>query len=372
VLDLTQILAGPTSGRILAELGAEVVKVNAPGRTIFAHGVVNRGKRTVLLDVRDQPGQDVFWPLVDDTDVVLQNFPPGTAERYGIGYEQVNARTPHAVHVAVSCYGGLGPWAPGRGYETQGQAVTGLMARAGGPDWRPAVLGPYNLLDYGTGVLAAFGAVLGVYQRTVTGKAPRVRTSLAQAGTYHQAAFLLKHARGAPGSEPAGPRARGQTPLQRFYRASDRWFFLGATLADLHRLTAVAGFAVPRGRSLDVLQPRLDAAFTKRTAREWVEVLRSMGIGAHEVVDLAELMTDPLVRERELSVTQISAEVGEVTMPGIGLSMSATGPRIGAPVAPAGADAVEVLDRIGLGAEVATLEAQGALQTSGLAHGWRR
>jgi crotonobetainyl-CoA:carnitine CoA-transferase CaiB-like acyl-CoA transferase len=369
VLDLTQILAGPTSGRILAELGADVVKVNAPGRTIFAHGVVNRGKRTVLLDVRDRPGQDVFWRLLDDTDVLLQNFPPGTAERYGIGYDQVHARRPDVVHVAVSCYGGT---APGRGYETQGQATTGLMARAGGPDWRPAVLGPYNLLDYGTGVLAAFGAVLGIYHRTVTGQGLRVRTSLAQAGTFHQAAFLIKHARGAPGREPAGPAARGHTSLQRFYRASDRWFYLGATLADLHRLTEVAGFAVPRGRSLDVLQPRLDAAFTKRTAREWVAVLRAMGIGAHEVVDLAELMTDPLVRERGLAVTQVSAEVGEVTMPGIALSMSATGPRIGAPVAPAGADAVEVLDRIGLGAAVPDLEARGVLQTARLPHGWRR
>jgi crotonobetainyl-CoA:carnitine CoA-transferase CaiB-like acyl-CoA transferase len=128
---------------------------------------------------------------------------------------------------------------------------------------------------------------------------------------------------------------------------------------------------VPRGRSLDILQPRLDATFTKRTAREWVNLLRAMGIGAHEVVDLAELMTDPLVRERGLSVTQMSAEVGEVTMPGIAMSMSATGPRLGAPVAPAGADAVEVLERIGLGAAVTDLEAQGALQTAGLPHGWR-
>jgi len=369
VLDLTQILAGPTAGRLLAELGADVVKVNAPGRTIFAHGVVNRGKRTVLLDVRAEPGQEVFWRLVDDTDIVLQNFPPGTAERYGIGHEQVHARKPDIVHVAVSCYGGT---VPGRGYETQGQAATGLMARAGGPDWRPAVLGPYNLLDYGTGVLAAFGAVLGVYHRTVTGEGLRLRTSLAQAGTFHQAAFLIEHALGGPGREPAGPGARGQTPLQRFYRASDRWFYLGATLADLHRLMAVAGFAVPRGRSLDVLQPRLDAAFTKRTAREWVTVLHSMGIGAHEVVGLAELMTDPLVRQRGLSVTQVCAEVGEVTMPGIAMSMSATGPRLGAPVAPAGADAVEVLDRIGLGAAVPDLEARGVLQTAGLPHGWRR
>jgi crotonobetainyl-CoA:carnitine CoA-transferase CaiB-like acyl-CoA transferase len=218
VLDLTQILAGPSSARILGELGAEVIKINAPHRRIVAHGVVNRGKKSILLDVQNPAGQEVFWRLVADADVIVQNFPPGTAERYGIGYDDVRTRKPGIVYVSVSCYGSIGSWARGRGCETQGQAATGIMARAGGDEGRPAVLGPYNFLDYGTGVLAAFAAALGVYHRTVTSQGRHLRTSLAQASTYYQARYLLDYqgktwTRSWPGCwTPCRPAATSPSP----------------------------------------------------------------------------------------------------------------------------------------------------------------
>lgn len=388
VLDLTQVLAGPSSARILGELGAEVIKVNAPHRKIFAHGVINRGKKSILLDVQNPAGQDVFWRLVADADVIVQNFPPGTAERYGIGYDDVRLRRPGIVYVSVSCYGSTGPWAPGRGYETQGQAVTGIMARAGGDEGRPAVLGPYNFLDYGTGVLAAFAAALGVYHRTVTGRGRHLRTSLAQAGSYYQARYLLDY-RGKTGTEPAGPGALGEGPLQRFYRASDGWFFLGATEADLIRLSGVPGLefaAEARGAGPDSgetdregLGKLLEERFRTGPAAAWVAALQAAGLGAHEVVGLAALMTDPRVRGRGLSVTQVSPEAGEVTMPGIAIKMSATPPRLGEPARQPGADAQEVLQLASL-AELAgltgplrslnELEQLWAVQATGLPAGW--
>jgi crotonobetainyl-CoA:carnitine CoA-transferase CaiB-like acyl-CoA transferase len=368
VLDLTQILAGPSSGRILGEFGADVVKVNAPHRRVTAHGIVNRGKRTMLLDETNPAGQEVFWRLVDESDVIVQNFPPGTAERYGIGYESVRARKPGIVHVSVSCYGGLGPWARGRGYETQGQAVTGIMAAAGGPAGRPAVLGPYNLLDYGTGVLAAFAAALGVYHHTVTGRGLRLRTSLAQTGTCHQAGYLFGYQGAAPDEGPAGPGARGDgSPLHSFYRASDRWFFLAARRTDVDRLGQVTGLADTRDETIG---DALAAVFSTRPAGHWVDSLRAAGIAAHEVVDLGSLMTDPLVRARGLATTQVSHEVGEVVMPGLAITMSATPPRLGDPVRQPGADAPLVLARIGLADRVAELEGQWAVQTTGLPDGW--
>lgn len=371
VLDLTQILAGPSSGRILGELGADVVKVNAPQRRIAAHGVVNRGKETILLDVENPAGQEVFWRLVEDADVIVQNFPPGTAERYGIGYDSVRARRPDIVHVSVSCYGGIGPWRRGRGYETQGQAVTGIMARAGGTGGRPAVLGPYNLLDYGTGVLAAFAATLGVYHRTVTGRGLRLRTSLAQTATFHQAAYLLDYAGAGHGREPAGPGALGEGPLQRFYRASDGWFFLGATAADLARIARIDGLerVASAGSGLEA---ELEQGFARRPAAIWVDALQAAGVGAHQVVGLAALMDDGLVRSRRMSVTQTSEEVGEVTMPGVAIAMSATPPRVGEPVRRPGADAARVLERIGLGDAVEELERRWAVQTAALPDGWDR
>jgi crotonobetainyl-CoA:carnitine CoA-transferase CaiB-like acyl-CoA transferase len=394
VLDLTQILAGPSSARILGEFGAEVIKINAPHRKIFAHGVINRGKKSILLDVRHLAGQDVFWRLVADADVIVQNFPPGTAERYGIGYDDVRIRKPGIVYVSVSCYGSTGPWAQGRGYETQGQAVTGIMARAGGGDGKPAVLGPYNFLDYGTGVLAAFAAALGVYHRTVTGQGRHLRTSLAQAGTYYQARYLLDYP-GKTWTEPTGPGALGEGPLQRFYRASDGWFFLGATKADLIRLSGVPGleFAAAAGGTgpdpggedsggeagHEELGKLLEERFLAGPAAAWVAALQAAGLGAHEVTGLAALMTDPQVRGRRMSVTQVSPEAGEVTMPGIAIKMSATPPRLGEPAGQPGADAHEVLrltsltELAGLAGSVRSvdeLEQLGAVQATGLPAGW--
>jgi len=385
VLDLTQILAGPSSARILGELGADVIKINAPHRTIFAHGVINRGKKSILLDVQNPAGQDVFWRLVADADVIVQNFPPGTAERYGIGYDDVAIRKPDIVYVSVSCYGSAGPWAAGRGYETQGQAVTGIMARAGGDNGRLAVLGPHNFLDYGTGVLAAFAAALGVYHRTVTGDGRHLRTSLAQAGTYYQARYLLDY-QGKTWTEPAGPGALGEGPLQRFYRASDGWFFLGVTEADLIRLSAVPGleFAVEAstgeaGREAEPevrreeLGKLLEERFPGRPAAAWVAALQAARLGAHEVVSLPELMTDPRVRARQMSVRQLSPEAGDVTMPGLAIKMSATPPRLGAPAHQPGADAREVLELAGLAGplrSLSELEQRWAVQATRLPAGW--
>lgn len=377
VLDLTQILAGPSSGRILGEFGAEVIKINAPHRRIFAHGMINRGKKSILLDVQNPAGQDVFWRLVADADVITANFPPGTAERYGIGYDDVKIRKPGIVYVSVSCYGSCGPWTHGRGYETQGQAVTGIMARAGGDGGQPAVLGPYNFLDYGTGVLAAFAAALGVYHRTVTGEGRHLRTSLAQAGTYYQARYLLDYA-GKTWTEPAGPGALGEGPLQRFYHASDGWFFLGVTKTDLSRLSRVPGleFAAAAGRGeagQEELEKLLEERFSSAPVSAWVAALQAAGLGAHEVVGLAALMTDPQVRDRRMSVTQVSPEAGEVTMPGLAIKLSATPPRLGEAARQPGADAREVLELARLTGPLPSLdelEQLWAVQATGLPAGW--
>jgi crotonobetainyl-CoA:carnitine CoA-transferase CaiB-like acyl-CoA transferase len=101
-----------------------VVKINAPNSTVTAHGIVNRGKRSILLNVEAERGQAVFWELAARSDVIIQNHPEGTADRYGIGYRHVRARFPDAVYVSVTCYGEGGRWGARRGYETQGQAVT--------------------------------------------------------------------------------------------------------------------------------------------------------------------------------------------------------------------------------------------------------
>jgi crotonobetainyl-CoA:carnitine CoA-transferase CaiB-like acyl-CoA transferase len=358
VLDLTQVLAGPTSGRLLAEFGADVIKIYPPQRRVGG-GYLNRGKRTILLDVEATEGQQAFWKLVEQADVVLQNFPPGTAERYGIGYDQVRARKPDVVFASLSCYGHGGRWTAGRGYERQGQAVTGVMERVGEV---PAILGPYNLVDIGTGVLTAFAVGLGLFHRTRTGQGQQVFSSLSQTATFHQTPFMLDYA-GKTWDEPRGWGTLGTGPLQRFYRASDGWFFLAAHDDDTSMIVRALG--------LDAFdEAAAERCFAQRGASDWVETLRGAGVSAHAVAQLPDLMRDSWVRAHGLSVTQCSEEVGDVTYPGLSVRMSDTPLRLGAAARKPGADAESVLAEVGLAEAIPRLEEKWVLQTHNLPSAW--
>jgi crotonobetainyl-CoA:carnitine CoA-transferase CaiB-like acyl-CoA transferase len=358
VLDLTQVLAGPTSGRLLAEFGADVIKINGPQRRIGSHGYLNRGKRSILLDVESNAGQQAFWKLLDHADVVIQNFPKGTPERYGIGYDHVRVRKPDIIYTSLSCYGYGGTWGGGRGYERQAQAVAGVMDRVGVV---PAILGPYNLVDIGTGVLTAFATALALFHKARTGQGQHVQTSLCQTATYHQTIYALDYA-GAVHDEPRGWEALGSGPRQRFYQARDGWFFVRASDSEAPTLQRLVG------ASDDVAE--LEAAFAQRSVAHWVDCLRQAGISAQAVVTLPDLMRDPWVREHGLSISQTSDEAGDVTYPGASVQLSATPMRIGAAARRPGADAYDVFGEIGSTDMIPALERAWALQIADPPPGW--
>jgi crotonobetainyl-CoA:carnitine CoA-transferase CaiB-like acyl-CoA transferase len=363
VLDLGLALAGPTCGRILAEFGAEVVKISAPRTGVG--GYLNRGKESLLLDLSTLPGQEVYWRLVGRADVVLENFSPGTAERMAIGYQEVRARRPDAVYTSVSCYGLGGPWTHRRGWERQGQAVTGIMERTE----LPSVLGPYNIVDIGTGILAAFATALALYHRQATGRGQLVSASLAQTATYHQAAFMFAFP-GHQATEPRGYFALGEGPLQRFYRARDRWFFLAAQPAELPVLAELTGLAEVPGVTGEALEKSLAGIFAASDAESLVSRLTGAGIAAHAVVPIAELMTDELVRARGLSMTQEVAGVGSCTMPGISPRLSDTPARAGHPPRRPGEDAGAVLAAVGLADRLDALDRGWVVRATDLPAAW--
>jgi crotonobetainyl-CoA:carnitine CoA-transferase CaiB-like acyl-CoA transferase len=349
VLDLGLALAGPTCGRILAEFGATVLKVGSPGAGVA--GYLNRGKESLLLDLGSVAGQEVYWRLVDHADVVLENFSPGTAGRLAIGYDEVRARRPDLVYTSISCYGLGGPWTRWRGWERQGQAVTGIMERTE----LPSVLGPYNVVDIGTGIMGAFATALALYHRQSTGRGQLTSTSLAQAATYHQALFMFDF----PGYQPAEPRgyfALGEGPLQRYYRAADRWFFLAARPQDIPALAAVTRTPELARRAGADLEAALEAAFAADTAQAVVARLTDAGVAAHAVVPIAELMADAVVRARGLSLTQKVAGVGDCTMPGVSPRLSDTPALAGDPPHRPGEAARQVLASVGLADRLDALE----------------
>jgi crotonobetainyl-CoA:carnitine CoA-transferase CaiB-like acyl-CoA transferase len=373
VLDLTEILAGPTSGRILGEYGADVVKVNAPGSTVTAHGIVNRGKRSMLLNVEAERGQAVFWELAARSDVIIQNYPEGTADRYGIGYRHVRARFPDAVYVSVTCYGEGGRWGARRGYEVQGQAVTGMMERAGGDHHVPEVLGPYNVVDFGSGVMTAFAASLGIFHRTRTGAGGRVTASLAQTATYHQATFMLDYpGRGRP-AEPRGPEALGDGPFQRYYQVRDGWIFLGMKPSQLPSLKTVpwlADAAKASPADAAAVAAALSAALAQRRAAEAVQALREAGAGAHEVLTTEQVMTSEPAGKLGLSLIQQTDEFGPVVMPGLTVRLSESPLVLGRAAGRAGSDAEAILAEAGLAGRMTELSRSWVLRTEDLPRAW--
>jgi crotonobetainyl-CoA:carnitine CoA-transferase CaiB-like acyl-CoA transferase len=375
VIDLTEILAGPTSGRILGELGAEVIKINSPLIWPAGHGFLNRGKQSILLDVQSEGGQEVFWRLVSDADVVIQNFRPGSAERYGLGYEHAKARNSDIIYVSVSCYSPGGAWETGRGYEMQGQAATGIMDRVGG-DQPPENFGPYAICDYGTGVLASFAASLALYHRQRTGDGQHASAALANTGTYHQASYLLDYT-SKDWNVPAGRNALGTGPSQRFYKAKDGWFFLGLSpdRSDAHScqddlVAAVLEIIGSEALSTEEHEHELEKLFLSHGTHEWVTALQGAGIGAHAVTRLRDLMVDPLAESLGLSITQISDEAGRVRMPGLAGRMSLSQLQVGQPARRPGADAETILNTIKMGDRIDHLARAWALRTTELPLAW--
>jgi crotonobetainyl-CoA:carnitine CoA-transferase CaiB-like acyl-CoA transferase len=375
VLDLTQVVAGPCTGRILVEYGAAVIKINNPrpesltaavslsGRPTDPgnqqHEHLNRGKQSLLLDLHTPGGLQVFSKLLDNTDVVMQNFAHGMAERYGIAYDQVRVRKPDVVYFSLSAYGYGGPMGTYRGFEGNAQAVTGLMHRFGGDG--PPLGQPYLLDDYGTGIRGAFAIALGVFHRQRTGRGQHINIALAETATYHQAAFLVDHP-GKVWNEARGIFSRGSGPMQRLYKASDGWFFLGTD--SRQRLGSVKGLADVADVEDSALERLLEARFAENATDIWVARLRQAGVGAHAIARVEDLMQDPWVRDHGLSITQRIEGVGNMIMPGVAARLSRTPLRVGKPVHPAGADAAHILAQIGLLDELDQLVEEGAISTS--------
>jgi crotonobetainyl-CoA:carnitine CoA-transferase CaiB-like acyl-CoA transferase len=233
----------------------------------------------------------------------------------------------------------------------------------------PSVLGPYNIVDIGTGILGAFATALALYHRFATGRGQVASASLAQTATYHQAAYMFDFDGYQP-TEPRGYEALGEGPLQRYYRAADRWFFLAARPEDLAALAQVTGDETIAASEGAALEQALEAAFAERAAREVTARLQAVGIAAHVVMPVAEVMADPVARDRGLSVTQEVAGAGKCTMPGVSPRLSATPALVGRPPVQPGESAKEVLASVGLADRLDALESRWVVRATDLPAAW--
>ena len=326
VIELAHVMAGPVCGRMLADMGADVVKVEPPGtgdptrafaprmgEAAAAFVMMNRNKRGIVVDLKSVPGRDVARRMLARCDVVIENFREGVMEELGLGYESLRAENAALIYCQITGYGRTGPLASHRGFDLIAQGMTGLMSVTGEGTGRPPVKCGPPLTDITAGILGAMGVVTALYARERTGLGQRVDTSLYEAGivqTFWQSAVAL-----ATGESP-GPLGSAH-PLAAPYEAlptADGWITVGGwnqvnwvrmvkvlglnELADDPRFTS----NVDRMDNLDALREILAERLRTATTDEWLQLLEAANVPAGPVSSIIDMLRHPQTLAREMVV----------------------------------------------------------------------
>jgi len=336
ILELTQVMAGPFCGQVLADMGADVVKIEPPGgdstREALGAGAflaVNRNKRSLVLDLKSAEHQAVLHRLVADADVVLENYRPGVAGRLGADWETLSSVNPRLIYASVSGFGQTGPYAQRPGYDLIAQGLAGVMSVTGEPDGDPVKCG-IPIGDLSAGLFCAIGILSAVVARERTGRGQHIDTSLfegALALSIWETAELWGTGR-VPQALGSGHRLLA--PYQAL-RTADGHITVGANNQRMWRLLCEtigrpeliddARFASNEDRMerRAELVVELEKALTARGTHEWVDVLVDAGVPCGPIHDYRQVFEDPHTQAREMEV-----EVDGTRMLGIPVKLSDT------------------------------------------------
>jgi crotonobetainyl-CoA:carnitine CoA-transferase CaiB-like acyl-CoA transferase len=359
VIELAHVMAGPTCGLMLADMGADVIKLEKlpdgddSRRSIppviqgeaAAYLMMNRNKRGIAVDLKHPEGREIGRRLLSTADVAIENFRKATMDRLGLGYETLRELNPGLIYCEISGFGRTGPYAERGGFDLIAQGMSGLMSITGEGPGRPPVKCGAPVTDITAGILAAMGVLAAYAHRLKTGEGQRVDASLFEAGivhTYWQSAIAL--ATGiAPG--PLGSAHPLSAPYQAFETA-DGWITIGAAnqsnwlkLADALEASALKSderFAsnATRMANLPALVATLAPLLRRRSSTEWLKRFEAAGVPAGPVLDVAQMHADPQAQARKMVVEVPHSRLGKTKTLGAAVKFSATpgGVRRGAPV----------------------------------------
>jgi len=293
ILDMTNVIAGPTIAGSLSRFGARVIKIDAvkptfdPWNTIVMGIYSNRGKESVLVDVKTAKGREVLKRLIERVDIITINGSCRQLPALGLDFDDIQRINPRAILCHLDAFGGTGqgPRSEYPGYDDLVQASTGIMERFGGGLDSVEEHAHFGTIDVLAGLCAALAACLALYRRETTGKGDVARSSLAAAGQWIQSRFMYDFTGRPPFNEPRGPSARGESPFYRCYQASDGWFFL-AVRQDLEsavkeRLVADAS-AEP-----SALEALLEATFKGGSVESWQQRLCHLNVAVQPLDSLS-------------------------------------------------------------------------------------
>lgn len=329
VLDLSQVMSGPYCTMMLADLGADVIKIESPNvgdqsRRSWGYSVIgedsraflslNRNKRSVVLDLKADAGRDRFFELVRSADIVVENFRPGTTARLGVDYDAVRAVNPKIIYASISGFGQTGPYANYPGYDLIAQAMTGVMSVMGEPG-RPPIKSAIPIADLGAGMFLTIAILGAVVARGRTGEGQYVETSLFDAALAMSVWESTEFWSTGKSPQPIGSANRMSAPYQAL-ATKDGYLTIGANnqkfwrilcdVVDAPELLADPRFVDNDARlaNREVLAAELEARFRTRTTDEWIEDLLAAGVPAGPIQDYQQVLTsDPHTRAREMVIS---------------------------------------------------------------------
>lgn len=392
VLDLTRVLAGPFCAYQLALLGADVIKIEKPGRgesirwrkevdPSFGESGMSLGfmtqssnKRCVTLDIDKPEGRDVFLRLAKDADVVVQNLRSGSADRRGIGYEAVKAVNPEVVFCSITAYGNTGPKGSHPAYDSVIQAWSGLMSVTGTQETGPLKAGP-PIVDYATGVSAAFAVSAALFQKQRTGRGQYIDLGMLDATLILMASVVTAHLNTGAMPKPAGNDAASRSPASTTFNTADG--LIAFAINEEHQfrnlmkgigleaLLSDVRFAEPTARREHVpaLRALIQQALMAKPAAQWEAELNEAHVPAGRVRTIAECMAETQTESRGLFHTFPAAETGfkkDIRVPLTPFRFAHDGARADTPPRRLGEDTDAVLREAGYGeVEIARLRGTG-------------
>ena len=385
VLDVTQFMAGPFCSMILADLGADVIKIEPPsgdstrqmvgaaGSESPSFNAVNRGKRSVVVNMKSPDGQQLFKRMPQSSDILIENYRPGVMQAFGLGYDALAAINPRLIYASISGYGQTGPNRTKGGFDLIAQGVSGIMSVTGEPGGPPAKAG-IPLTDLGAALFAVTAVLAALHHRTTAGTGQYIDTSLVEAGIALSVWEATEYFSGSGLPAPLGSAHRMNAPYQAI-RCSDGYITIGANTNRLfQRLCSVLGheewssesdFATngSRVRNRTRLASLIERVMVQRPCHHWLSALDAADIPCGPINDYAHVFSDPQVAARKMVLETDHPVLGRLKTLGSPIKMSAT-PTDATRRAPLlGEHTNEVLQEFGLSAaEIEALREGGAIR----------
>ena len=364
VLDASHAVAGPTAGMILADMGADVVKMEHPHGDHFRpllggayYAAVNRNKRGISIDLKRPEGKAVAEKLVREADVLLESFTPGTMDKLGLGYTATREINPRLIYCSISGFGQEGPYHRLPGYDVVAQAMCGIMMCTGMPDGPPVRIGA-SWIDMGAGMYAAMGILRALMERDQTGSGTHIDISLLDTALSWMSPLVAHFSMSGKLPGRIGSALAAFSPYQVF-RCKDGYVFIGASTdrfwASLCRILKIEALLedvrfstnADRVKNREALTVLIEAALEEVDRDSLVEQLRQAGLPCGPVLDVGQIVRDPHVTQREVLLNWRHPEFGALTQVKTPIREQGKMPEIRTPSPFLGQHTAEVLGELG-------------------------